>query len=317
MKLWKMSIKTGGTRGAEALRWCRERGIVAVGWSVAFEGLSQLPPDPLVHLAAMYPTAVSPVRMLAQRMQAGDLVWLHHGGQFFVCKIAEGPLILGPDLGSDYREYDVGHARRAVWVQVPEDLVPGKIQRAVISRRMVCRIPGGKHLAAYCALLHARLQADPGWRPIIDPIAVHRALEALTPAELVELASPDDWEDVIAAYLQLAGWVLVKSSCFRSKPRYEFRMIREEAGRTRTAYLQVKSGEQVPLPPADYARDVLPDAEVYLFSTHTTDPYPGAPVPGVTPIPLAAVRAWMGEHVGLLPRGLCARLCTEPAARPG
>mgnify|MGYP000970548363 CR=1 FL=1 len=314
MKLWKMSIKTGGPRGAEALRWCREHGIVAVGWSVAFDGLTQLPVDPVAHLAAGYPNAVSPVRMLAG-MQPNDLVWLHHGGQFFVCKTADGPLILGPDLGSEYREYDVGHARRAVWAQVPEDLVPGKIQRAVISRRMVCRIPGGKHLVAYCALLHARLQADPGWRPTTDPVAVRRALEALTPAELVELASPDDWEDVIAASLQLAGWVLVKSSCFRSKPRFEFRMIREEVGRTETAYLQVKSGEQVPLPPADYARDVSPDAEVYLFSTHATDPYPGPPVPGVTPIPLAAVRAWMADHVGLLPRGLCAQLCSEPAAR--
>jgi hypothetical protein len=313
MKLWKMSIKTGGPRGAEALRWCRERGIVAVGWSVAFDGLTPLPPDPVTHLAATYPSAVSPVRMLAG-MQPNDLVWLHHGGQFFVCKIADGPLILGPDLGSEYREYDVGHARRAAWVQVPENLVPGKIQRAVISRRMVCRIPGGKHLGAYCALLHARFHADPLWRPTIEAAAVRKALVALSPAELIELASPDDWEDVIAAYLQHAGWVLVKSSCFRSKPRFEFRMIREEAGRTKTAYLQVKSGEQVPLPPADYARDVSPDTEVYLFSTHVTDPYPGPPVPGVTPIPFAAVRAWIADHVGLLPRGLCAQLCSEPAA---
>src|SRR5690242_20415160 len=78
MTLRKMFIKTGGTRGAEALRWCRERGIVAVGWSVAFDGPTPLPSDPVAHLAATYPNAVSPVRMLAG-IQPSDLVWSGRG----------------------------------------------------------------------------------------------------------------------------------------------------------------------------------------------------------------------------------------------
>ncbi len=311
MKLWKMSIKTGGPKGNEALRWCRESGFVGVGWSAVYDGLAELPADPLPLLVANHRRAVSPVRMVAHAMQPGHFVWLHHQGQFFVCKILEGAVVLGPQIGSEYLAYDVGHARRAEWVQVPENLVPGKIQRAVISRRMVCRIPSTPRLVAYCSFLHTRLKENASWYPTIDADAVRRGLQSLVAEEVEDFVSPDDWEDIVAAYLQVSGWILVKSSCFRSKPRFEFRMIREEAGRTRTAYLQVKSG-RVSLPPAHYARDASAEADVYLFSTHPTDPYPGPAAAGVTPIPMGTIRTWMLEHIGLLPQGLRAQLCFAP-----
>jgi len=311
MKLWKMSIKTGGAKGDQAFDWCRERKIVGVGWSYVYDGLAEIPADPLTLLAGDR-RGVSPVRMVIHRMKAGEFVWLHSGGGFYLCRILDFPFLAGPQVGEGFREYDVGHARRAEWVLVPEDLVPGKVQRAVISRRMVCDIPCGKRLASYCAYLHAALNANPGWRPAMDPVAVRATLTSMTASELEECVSPDDWEDIIAAYLQGQGWVLVKSSCFPSKPRFEFRMIREEAGATKTAYLQVKSG-QVQLRPEGYADDAA-SATVYLFSTHPSDPYPGPAVPGVVPLALPTVRAWMTEHIPLLPLPLCTQLVFDPKA---
>lgn len=310
MKLWKMSIKTGGPKGDQAFGWCRNRGIVGVGWSCVYDGLSEVPPDPLALLTGGHRRGISPVRIVIHRMKPGQFVWLHSRGGFYLCRVLDCPYLAGPQVGDGFREFDIGHARRAEWVRVPEDLVPGKVQRAVISRRMVCEIPCGKRLFDYCANLHAALMANPDWRPAVDLSAVRTALGTLTASELEECVSPDDWEDIIAAYLQGEGWVLVKSSCFPSKPRFEFRMIRDEAGATKTAYLQVKSG-RVQLSPQDYA-DAAMSATVYLFSAHPTDPYPGPAVPGVVPLPFPVIVSWMAEHVPLLPIPLCTQILFEP-----
>lgn len=312
MKLWKMSIKTGGTKGDQAFAWCRDRGILGVGWSCVYDGLAEVPADPLTLLTGGHRRGVSPVRMVIHRMKPGDLVWLHSRGGFFLCRVFDPGFLAGPQVGDEFKEYDIGHARRAEWVRVPEDLVPGVIQRAVISRRMVFGIPCGDRLAAYCSYLHSALKANPDWRPAVDLTAVRAALARVTDAELGEAVSPDDWEDIVAAYLQSQGWVLVKSSCYPTKPRFECRLVREEGGATRTAYLQVKSG-RVRLRPEAYA-DAAATATVYLFSTHPTDPYPGPAVPGVVPLPLTAVRAWMADHVPLLPVPLCTQLVFDQKA---
>jgi hypothetical protein len=313
VKLWKMSIKTGGKRGHEAFEWCRGRGIVGVGWSAGYAGLTEVPAEPLAFLAGKDPQGVHSARKVLQDMQPGHFVWLHQRGSYFLCRVQEGDPLVAHQLGDEFLDYNIGHARRARWTQVPEDLVPGKVQRAVISPRMIHKIPASKRLAEYCATLHRFLERDADWRPSPELSAVRIAVTQLPREELVEFISPDDWEDIVAAYLQTQSWILVKSSCFHSKPRFEFRLIREQDGLTKTAYLQVKSGN-VPLPPAAYARDVSAQAVVYLFSTHPTDPYPGEPVPGVIPLTYSALHGWMLAHVALLPTPLTAQLSLLPPA---
>ena len=305
--LWKMSIRTGGPKGIEAFDWCKGQGIIGIGWSCAYAETT-CPLDPIALLSERYPDAASPARMVLNGLKRDHLVWLQRRGHFFLCKVRDDEALIGPGIGPDFATYDVGHARRAAWVQVPEDLVPGKVQRAVIAPRMICRIPSQQGLVNYCTILHDGLSTDSEWRPALDKQAIRTALDTSSQAEMVELASPDDWEDVIAAYLQTAGWILVKSSCFRSKPEFEFRMIREEAGRTKTAYLQVKSGQEK-LPPNHYQKYVSTDTAVFLFSNHPIDPYPSPAVPNVFPLLFETLRSWMRENVSLLPFSLRARLC--------
>jgi len=284
--------------------------MIGVGWSVVYEGMAEIPADPMPLLTGNYRAGASPVRMVVRGIAAGDLVWLHDRGGFYLCRILEGNPLVGAEVGEGFLEYDVGHARKAEWVRVPEDLVPGRIQRAVISRRMVCRIPGSARLSAYCLRIHKNLIADSHWKPKVEMNAVRAALSTFAISEIEECVSPDDWEDIITAYLQGLRWVLVKSSCFPTKPQFECRLIREVAGETETAYLQVKSG-RIQLRPQDFA-EVAESAVVYLFSTHPTDPYPGPGVPGVVTLSFELILAWMVERVLLLPLPLCTQLTYSP-----
>ena len=110
--------------------------------------------------------------------------------------------------------------------------------------------------------------------------------------------SPDDFEDVVAAYLQDKGWILVKSTCFKSKPVFEFSMVNKKH---EVGYVQVKSGKSPnPLPPSNYKKYISNNTLVFLFSTHP-HPYPGKAVNGVEPISHNDIFSWIKKNAWALP----------------
>lgn len=316
MQVWKMTIKPEAHGNRDAFSWCRDKGVVGVGWAKPYKGLAvERCPDSLLGLfQKTWPKAKSvphEIRKLFEVVGAGDIVWLHKDGAFYLCEISDDECLCGPMIGAEFFENDIGHARRASWIEVPEDLVPGSVQRATIAQRMIQRITCSEHDIQYLQRIKEELHRNPMWRPVFDFEGLSCTISALPARQLFAYMSPDDCEDAVAGYLQDQGWLLVKSSCFRSKPRYEFRMVREaNQGERDVAYVQVKSGRTVQLRPDSYAKDCGKRRTVFLFSTHQ-DPYPGPSVEGIKTIDHSDICDWMKKHTSLLSYPLLMRLRIE------
>lgn len=317
MQVWKMTIKPSKAHeDRNPFSWCRERGVVGVGWAEAYKGLAvERSSDSLLGLFQKgWPEPKSvphEIRKLFEEVSAEDIVWLHKDGAFYLCEISDDQCLCGPMIGDDFFENDIGHARRASWIEVPEDLVPGSVQRATIAPRMIQRIKCSEVEIQYFQRIKEVLNRNPAWRPVFDFAGLTRCISELPARQLFAYMSPDDCEDIVAGYLQDQRWLLVKSSCFRSKPRYEFRMVREtNQGEREVAYVQVKSGPNVQLRPDSYAKDCGERRTVFLFSA-SPDPYPGPSVEGVKTIDHSIIRDWMKEHPTLLPHPLLMRLLVE------
>jgi hypothetical protein len=114
--------------------------------------------------------------------------------------------------------------------------------------------------------------------------------------DLFATFSPDDLEDIIAFYLQDQGWKLIKSTCFRSKPKFEFSMIKKDG---LYGKVQVKSSSYEQLWPSSYKDFINDGSIVYLFS-RSKDPYLGESVERVIPISHDEIYRWIKENVQCL-----------------
>ena len=299
MTVWKLTIKPDAAPGRDAFAWCRARGLVGVGWSHVYPEPESGPKKTLDEFQRFSDGGALPpaVRTLAHDVQVGDFVWLHRHGRFYLCRISSAHLLVGLEIGPEFRAHDVGHAREAAWVEVPSECVPGNVERALIVSRMIQRIRCSTVFVAYFEHLHRQLDSDPGWRPELGDDDVRALIRSTSLEDLAALLCPDDWEDVLAGYLQSLGWTLVKSSCFRSKPKYEFRMLRSAPHRE-IGLVQAKSGA-VTLQPTEYAADAAGGAKIFLFAVagiRTEGCLPS----GVSVVSIEALIEWMAGHPALL-----------------
>jgi len=249
--------------------------------------------DALVKLERGIPGAIW---TLLDEVQVEDFIWLQKYGSFFLCKITDSECVLGPQIADDFVRNDLGHARRAAWVKVSELFVPGRVQRSVIAQRTIQRINCSEVQQQYCGYIHGELSRNPDFLPNADDEEVGKGLLSISPAEFADLLGPDDYEDVVAAFLQAKGWTLIRSSHFKSKPTFEFIMARSGP---EYAHVQVKC--YVPLRPSRYKEFTSMTERVFLFST-ATDPYPGEPVDRVATLSAKEVLEWAGRNTwALLP----------------
>jgi hypothetical protein len=141
------------------------------------------------------------------------------------------------------------------------------------------------------------LSKNAKWQPAIDDLKLKKEISQMQIIDMFSLMSPDDVEDIVSAYLQSQGWVLIKSTCFRSKPVFEFSMLNQNH---ETCQVQVKSGKHPnPLAPSDYVSYTDQQKIIFLFSTNQS-PYPGSAIEGIVPIAHNEIFNWIQNNIWAL-----------------
>ena len=305
MNTWKLSIKPDSKEGFNAFDFCKKNSYLGVGWSWAYEEENAKNTNDAKRLVTKkFNNWPYQLRDLLESVKEGDHLWIHQQGDYYLC-IAEKEIIFGRDISDDFRSYDLGHVRKAKWIKVPDIFVSGSIQRGTIAQRMIQRIHITQKEQEYSCLLADRLSEDENWRPSIDNILLQEHILKLNKFDLFSLMSPDDMEDIVSAYLQDQGWFLVKSTCFRSKPVFEFSMHNKDH---KICNVQVKSGKYPdPLNPLVYKNFANDNNLVYLFSTNR-DAYQGEQVPYVIPIKHEDIINWLTNNLWSLTLPLKTRL---------
>jgi hypothetical protein len=298
MQTWKFSIKPDCEKHFDSFLKCKELGLVGIGWSHGYEELQPKDFEEAKELikAKWGSSDIPQIHTLFFDIMPGDHLWMQKYGHYYLC-IAGAMKYIGREICEDFRRYDLGHAIEAKWLEVPDELVCGSVQRGVIAQRMIQRIGMSEVESRLNQYIASNLNADRSWFPVVDSAAVVRCLDTIDEESLFGLMSSDDVEDIVASKLQTEGWVLVKSSCFRSKPQFEFSMVNPDGG---TGLVQVKSGKcPNALTPSDYGEYLRGGKRVFLFTTHPT-PYPGDPVNDVHCLTRGEIVSWMKAHPMLL-----------------
>ena len=301
MNTWKLTIKPDSSKGYDSFDICQEKKLLGVGWSAAYTEKQASNIDEAKGLVkekfGKWPSAI---KYLLEEVKEGDHVWIHQKGKYYLCK-AKDEILFGKSIHEEFLSYDLGHARKAKWVNIPEIYVSGSIQRGTIAQRMIQKISISEEEQEYHEFIFNKLSDNPNWQPNIDEAELSRLISNIQTYVLFSLMSPDDFEDVISAYLQSQGWVLIKSTCFRSKPKFEFSMLKRA---NKVCHVQVKSGKYPNrLRPSDYSHKDI----IYLFTTHE-NPYPGEPINGVYTLTHNEVFDWVTKNVWSLTTPLKLRL---------
>jgi len=306
MNTWKLSIKPDSKKGFNAFSKCKEKSLLGLGWHHAY--LSKNPSDlgeAKRLVKGKWRKWPYQLKYLLEDMKVDDHVWIHQNGKYYLCKPTDAIILYGDMIDPAYDSYDLGHARKATWVVVPDKFVTGVIQRGTIAQRTIQKIKITDKEVEFNNYIFAQLQKKPTWEPKISVGELEKSLKKITPPELFSLMSPDDVEDVVSAYLQDNGWMLIKSTCFRSKPKFEFSMLNKDGD---IAHIQVKSGKSPnPLMPENYKDYTAPHNLIYLFSTNRK-PYPGESVPDVCTIEQNKLHEWVINNLWAITLPLKSRL---------
>ncbi len=307
MNTWKFTIKPQSERGYSAYEFCKENSYLGVGWSKAYEKPLSSPnnlKDAKKLVKNKYKKWPYQLKHLLESVKKGDHLWVHKKGKYYLC-VAEEQILYGEKIDKNFINYDLGHVRKVKWIEVPEVFVTGKIQRGTIAQRMIQKIKMSEKENDYSKLLAKELSANKNWKPNIDEKYLKGKIEEVENFHLFSMMSPDDLEDIVAMYLQDKGWYLLKSTCFRSKPFFEFSMLNKKH---EACYIQVKSGNSPnKLSPVDYKKHVEKNSVIYLFSTHK-EAYEGDSVDGVIPIEHIELIDWLKKNLWALALPLKTRL---------
>ena len=214
MKTWKFSIKPDHDKGYDPFLKCKDLGIVGIGWSHGYE--EQQPKDiddAKLLIKKQWGTSDIPqIDKLFYEIEPGDHLWMQKYGHYFLC-IARQRKLIGREICDDFRRYDLGHAIAATWLQVPDELVCGSVQRGTIAQRMIQRIYLSDAEERLNKHIELNLQKNPLWFPKIDDNNVSSLLSRINEKTILSILSPDDLEDIVASKLQTEGWILIKSTC--------------------------------------------------------------------------------------------------------
>jgi hypothetical protein len=298
MQTWKFSIKPDSDKGFDPFLKCRELGLVGIGWSHGYEERQPKDYEEAKDLIKKQWGAaeISQIHKLFYEIMPGDHLWMQKYGHYYLC-VAGAKKFIGREICEDFRRFDLGHAIEAKWLKVPDELVCGSVQRGTIAQRMIQRIYLSEAETRLNQFIESNLNTNPSWFPVVDNAAVSRILDTIEEESLFGLMSPDDVEDIVASKLQTEEWILIKSTCFRSKPQFEFSMINNNGV---TGLVQVKSGKQPSsLNPSEYREYLRGGNRIFLFTTNPT-PYMGEPVDNVYCLARGEIIGWMKNHSMLL-----------------
>src|SRR5436305_14485106 len=100
MAVWKLSIKMSWIeeKSYDAFEQCRSNQLIGVGWSVLFDK------HRITNLEESYAALKAEgdnrntVELLMEQVKTGDLVWLHHGGFYYLCRVKNDQRLFGPEI---------------------------------------------------------------------------------------------------------------------------------------------------------------------------------------------------------------------------
>lgn len=306
MNTWKLSIKPDSKKGFSAFSKCKDKSLLGLGWHHAY--LSEKPSnlaDAKRLVKGKWKKWPYQLKYLLEDMKVGDHVWIHQNGKYYLCKPTDDSILYGNSIDTDYESYDLGHARKARWVLVPDKFVTGSIQRGTIAPRTIQKIKISDKETKFNVYIFRELLKNAIWEPKIDIGELAKLLKGISLTDLFSLMSPDDVEDVVSAYMQDQGWMLIKSTCFRSKPKFEFSMLNNKG---EIAHIQVKSGKSPnSLMPEQYRGYSGSKNLIYLFTTNKK-PYPGTSVSGVHTIAQNDLHKWVINNLWAMTLPLKSRL---------
>lgn len=327
-QIWKITIDPRGDcrkANVDPLRWCLQRNIVGIGWAEAYShcrpacNTREEAYRILCEAEWSKGKVPSTIRTLFEEIRAGDIICLYKRPRYVVAIVRDEQARFGPEIGSEFLDHDIGHARNVDWVEIEPDLAPGFLQRFATIQGILAR-SGFRYrydkatcdaIVAVLLRLHEKKRADPTWRPLLDSTATAKVLRATPKQTIFSAMTPDDCEDVILCFLQDQGWRLLKSTSWRSKPDYECDLLKVPSGGNDSAvvgHIQVKSGFNVSLNTEDY-EDKIPSGEIlFLFSSAASEPYVGRCPARVECLDQDEVVEWMRANPALLSRPLRMRL---------
>ena len=235
--LWRVKMRSSLPRvdHRAALRRCRDKGIVGLGWYLDGERSSGNA-DRIVTairtspLDGYGPRAANVVRMIACDAQEGDVVWTRDlDGRYWVGRIT-GPFRYGGSKAA--WSHDLHQTRPVAWAPrtLDELETPGDVIRAFTGiGQSICRIPSDTARRISIPILERLSGRAP------EPIE-------LTHAEVLEqLLSAEDVEDLIYVWMQVEGnYVALPRTRKRDTPGHEYPMRHRVTGRR--GIVQVKTG---------------------------------------------------------------------------
>lgn len=290
MSTWKLSIKPDSESGFNPFNLCKEKSLLGVGWSGAYKSeQAQSLSEAKALVKEHFDNWPYALKKLLEEVKNGDHVWLHQQGSYYLCR-AKDEIVFGNEIDEKFVDYDLGHARKADWVKVPEIFVSGVVQRGTIAPKMIQRIYISENEKKCHDVIFEKLIINNNWLPDIDESLLTLKLGLMDKQDLFSIMTPDEIEDMVSSYLQDEGWILVKSTCFRSKPMFEFSMVNKKSN---VCYVQVKSGKYPDqLPPANYEEFTSLNKTIVLFSTNPSA-YPGERIKGVICLSQEKIFTWL------------------------
>jgi hypothetical protein len=115
MATWKLTIRPDYKAGFDPFNLCRTKSLVGIGWSYIFENKTiaskQDSYNALLDAESNVPAAI---KTLLDEVQVGDFIWLHKDGGFFLCKIRDSEVVLGPQIVDNFQQGTSKNSSRQV-----------------------------------------------------------------------------------------------------------------------------------------------------------------------------------------------------------
>lgn len=293
MNVWRAKINSRRPDGPdwdEAKRYCREAGVVGVGWGRPYvevdadaclsEVLDEIAKNPA------WKSGLSAVRQLAEVAEVADLVWTRDGaGNYWLGKI-RGQWHFDPSEEATY--WDLNNVRDCDWLTEPlrDFQVPGGVVRSFVGTGASFRRIKGDAACRMSCLIHE------------EEVSEIAAPAAMSADEVIrDLLDPIDVEDLVLLFLQAKGWLLLPSTRMNDTPLYEAAFRHRDDGRV--AVVSVKSGASAYVPVARLAEESR-GSEVFVFSTDDLYSEPPADF-GVQRIEIDDLKRFMSGRPDLLP----------------
>jgi hypothetical protein len=188
------------------------------------------------------------VKPVLYDIKVGDLVWVRDQATCYYLGRVTGDWEYRAE--QEYKDADVINVRRCAWQRVGEmDNVPGPVISSFTARRAVQRVMRDSSALLYSRHLYAILRGEPF---VPEPETAK--------ADILELLSDSDLEDVVAVYLQVVKRAVMLPSTCKSDTKAIECVFRSTVDGQRIG-LQVKRGG------SPICQDVFSsfDGTVYLF----------------------------------------------------